>query len=202
MPDRDVEAIADARLSWLAFAVLAALGVALGLVQSFRLWWRGASARFAARARVERGLAGERRAEVLVHARGYEIVARQARARWRLHVDGREVSGELRADLLVERASDGARFVAEVKTGALAPRIDSAATRRQLLEYLLAFDVEGVLLVDADRSEVHQIVFALPVVAYAAARSHASGAFRRLLCVAAGVALGGVGAAIFGAWLR
>jgi hypothetical protein len=204
-----VEAIADARLSSLgygALALLAAMGVGLAVVQSVRLWWLRASASLAARARAARGIAGERRAEKLVHARGYDVVARQARARWRLLVDGREVSGELRADMLVSRATDGARFVAEVKTGALAPRIDSAATRRQLLEYLLAFDVQGVLLVDAERDAVHEIVFALPVVDDGEVRarpldSPTSGSLASVLCVALGAGLGAA-ACLLAGWLR
>ena len=63
----------------------------------------------------------------------------------RRRTDGRTL---LRADLLVTR--NGRRYVAEVKTGRTAPRLDCAATRRQLLEYRIAFGVDGVLLVDAE----------------------------------------------------
>jgi hypothetical protein len=49
--------------------------------------------------------------------------------------------------------------VAEVKTGRWAPRLETAATRRQLLEYRFAFDVDGVLLVDADADRVSSIEF-------------------------------------------
>lgn len=143
-------------------AGVAAIAVVVALVQSLRLWWRSASVRWAAEDRALRGAIGERRAEAIVHAHGYRVVERQSRARWLVWTDGREVSGELRADLVVVRAADGALFVAEVKTGVLAPRIETGATRRQLLEYLLAFDVDGVLLVDADRGTVHEVVFGVP----------------------------------------
>ena len=63
----------------------------------------------------------------------------------------------LRADLLVERG--GRRYVAEVKTGEAAPSLATAATRRQLLEYLIAYRVDGVLLVDAERGSVHEVEF-------------------------------------------
>ena len=72
-----------------------------------------------------------------------------------LEVDGAPQAASLRCDLVVTRA--GRRFVAEVKTGALAPRLDHAPTRRQIVEYLLAFDADGVLLVDAERDEVREV---------------------------------------------
>jgi hypothetical protein len=53
--------------------------------------------------------------------------------------------------------------VAEVKTGTLAPRIETATTRRQLLEYRVAFAVDGVLLVDADAGTVRRVEFPLPL---------------------------------------
>jgi hypothetical protein len=59
-------------------------------------------------------------------------------------------------------AGGGLRYVAEVKTGAFAPRLETAATRRQLLEYRIAFDVDGVLLVDADAERVRLVEFPLP----------------------------------------
>ena len=72
-------------------------------------------------------------------------------------VDDEAHSVTIRADYVVFK--DGARYVAEVKTGRTATRIDSAATRRQLLEYRHAFDVDGVLLVDADSGTIHSIGF-------------------------------------------
>jgi hypothetical protein len=83
-------------------------------------------------------------------------------------VSGREVEVRLFADLLVARGRK--RYVAEVKTGAVAPRIDNAPTRRQLLEYLFAFGVDGVLLVDASADRVHEVVFSLPPAPRAIAR--------------------------------
>jgi hypothetical protein len=71
--------------------------------------------------------------------------------------DGEPQAIELRADLLVSRA--GRRFVAEVKTGASAPRLQTPATRRQLLEYSVAYDADGVLLVDIDAQRIHEVRF-------------------------------------------
>ena len=54
------------------------------------------------------------------------------------------------------------RLVAEVKTGEAAPSLATAATRRQLLEYHVAFAVDGVLLVCPERGAIHRIEFSLP----------------------------------------
>jgi hypothetical protein len=67
---------------------------------------------------------------------------------------------ELRADYLVE--GRGERLVAEVKTGELAPQLATAATRRQLLEYHVAFAVDGVLLVCPEEGAIHRVEFSLP----------------------------------------
>lgn len=132
--------------------------LALALIVGRRLgrWWRTRKARRRAR----RARRGEARAEGLLERLGYTIDDRQAETTWTLRVDGDDHEVELRADLLVTR--DGARYVAEVKTGRLAPRITSASTRRQLLEYRMAYDVAGVLLVDAEAGRVVPVEFPLP----------------------------------------
>ena len=142
---------------------IAALGVVAAVVQTLRLWLRGALARRSLRARCERAARGEVRAEGLLTRLGYEVIGRQAAGAWTVRVDGREVRVDVRADYVVERA--GRRFVAEVKTGRAAPHVESSATRRQLLEYRFAFDVDGVLLVDAETDAVREVVFPLPTIA-------------------------------------
>lgn len=105
-----------------------------------------------------RGLDAEVEAEHLLERRGYRILERQVQGSWPLRVDGEDVDARLRADLLVGRRSRV--FVAEVKTGPAA-RASSPNTRRQLLEYLLAFECDGVLLVDMDTEEVLRVEFPL-----------------------------------------
>jgi hypothetical protein len=133
-------------------AVFAAI-VALWLARVVRRWrgsWR-------ARARAARAGAGEDRAADLLIAAGYRVLARQVRRAWTPLVDGKPYELELRADYLVEK--DGEQLVAEVKTGDEAPSIATAATRRQLLEYNVAFAVDGVLLVCPERDAIHRIEF-------------------------------------------
>ena len=149
------------RSEWLvALAIVAAVAIAIALVQTLRLWWTGFARTRRLRRQLVRAAAGEARAERLLSAAGFAILARQAAHRWTVRVDGEPIAIDLRADYIVEHG--GQRFVAEVKTGRMAPRIDSAATRRQMLEYRCAFDVDGVLLVDAEANAIHAIEFDLP----------------------------------------
>lgn len=93
----------------------------------------------------------------MLSRRGYVVVAEQPRALWVVLADGEPHSIRLRADLIVER--DGARFVADVKAGELVASVSHGPTRRQLLEYYCAYDVDGVLLVDASRDRVLEVRF-------------------------------------------
>lgn len=106
----------------------------------------------AACARSYRAKEGERAAYTLLERAGYEVVDRQVAGSWTLRADGTPVTFGLRADYLVAR--NGRRYIAEVKTGRVASRLSHGATRRQLLEYGAAFDVHGVILVDADAQTI------------------------------------------------
>lgn len=109
------------------------------------------------RHRQRRAQRGELDAEELLAAQGYQIIDSQVHLLWPVYVDDEPIEIRLIADHLVER--DGLRFVAEVKTGDAAPSIRTAATRRQLLEYLVAFDCDGVLLVDMEEAVIREIYF-------------------------------------------
>ena len=110
--------------------------------------------------RVVQARKGELRARGLLEAHGYRVLAAQSVCSYTLVVDGQDLAVPLRADYVAAR--DGLRYVAEVKTGALAPYLKTPATRRQLLEYRMAFDVDGVLLVDADQERIHVVAFPFP----------------------------------------
>ncbi len=118
-------------------------------------------ARRVLRARVARtrrlGRAGEERALRLLARAGYEILGREVTAEGRLHVDGRERAFLVRADAIVRRRRR--TYVAEMKGGPRVSRVTHRETRRQMLEYALVFDVDGVLLVDAEGGQVHEISF-------------------------------------------
>lgn len=138
---------------WIPWAV-AALAAGAALTQSLRLiWLRGRPARELA-ARRRRGARGERDARSLLRRAGYRIVAEQPEGAIELLLDGERTPLPLRADFLVQRG--GARFVADAKTGKSAD-VRHAATRRQLLEYALAYDCEGALLVDPEGARVVEL---------------------------------------------
>lgn len=136
-----------------AILVLTAILFTLVLTRWLRSWrgsWR-------AKRRALRAGAGEDHAAALLEEAGFLVVERQARVDWAPLVDGEPQHLELRADYLVEH--DGELLVAEVKTGDAAPNLDTAATRRQLLEYHVAFAVDGVLLVCPERGTIQRVAF-------------------------------------------
>ncbi len=160
IPDDLLHGTTTGSAVWLAVVFLVALlALLLGLVLARFL--RGAASR--GRNRVAQG--GEAEAETILARAGYRIVSRQTRASSSFVVDGEELSFDVRADLIVSR--DGERYVAEVKTGAVAPDPRHPATRRQLLEYALIFGAREVLLVDVPAGAVRVVSFgfdeALPV---------------------------------------
>ncbi len=102
----------------------------------------------------------EHQAAALLRGYGFEIEAEQPTQTWTVHVDGEPQQFSVRGDYLVRRGE--ARFIAEVKSGELAPDVSNIATRRQLLEYHHAFAVDGVLLIDAERQQISEIEFPSP----------------------------------------
>ena len=133
---------------------------AVALLQTARISWRRIATRMRWRKRRVRARTGEEEAEQLLVDRGFRVLRKQFRQPWTITVDGSTEQVQLRADLLVEKGAK--QYVVEVKTGSVAPNIRTPATRRQLLEYSLAYDVDGVLLVDMEKRRIHRIGFLLP----------------------------------------
>jgi hypothetical protein len=142
-------------LPWL---VLLSAAVSLLVALSLLILW-GKRALVRARLRKQALIAreGEARAEAILRRKGWTIEGRQVRATYELFVEGQPVAVGLRADYLVTR--EGHRSVAEVKTGRSAPQLTTPSTRRQLLEYRVAFGVDGVLLVDAESDRILSVEF-------------------------------------------
>ena len=101
--------------------------------------------------------AGEGAAEVLLEAEGYTVLDRQVPVQGRMRLDGEEATFSVRLDLEVERS--GQLYVAEVKTGTLAPDPTLAATRRQLREYAALLPDHGLLLVDMESETITEVDF-------------------------------------------
>jgi len=169
---------------WALVAI--ALAALLGL-QTLRMWWSRAWPRLRLLRRSARARSGEEAAADLLRGLGYTLEDAQATQRWTIAVDGEPLSVGVRADYLVTR--NGKRYAAEVKTGESAPSLRTAATRRQLLEYRLAYATDGVLLVDMERGRVHEVEF--PLEAGSPARQPLA-AIGLALClgIAIGLALG------------
>jgi hypothetical protein len=169
--------VASAATAWW---VAGALGTLL-LWHLAGTWWVRLRRRFGIKSRQQRALRGERAAERLLQSRGYAVEDAQVTHSYVLRCDGEPHSVQVRGDYLVCRG--GRRYLAEVKTGTDAPRLTSAATRRQLLEYAHAYDVDGVLLVDMSAGEIRHIAFP-------AAHPGPRGALRLALALGLGCLLG------------
>lgn len=151
----DLAASLDVR-AWIALGVFVVVAIAAAGAWLSRTL-EAANRRRRATIRSRRAVDGENRSEALLARAGYVVLVRQPRLVFALLLDGAPRTVDLRADWLVER--DGRRFVADTKTGARAPSLDHAPTRRQLLEYRVAYDVDGVLLIDAETNTVHEVRF-------------------------------------------
>ncbi|HYO93337.1 MAG TPA: hypothetical protein VER33_02445 [Polyangiaceae bacterium] len=109
------------------------------------------------RRRSRRAERGESRARRLLERAGFTIEAEQLVHSWPVTYGQQVLSVSLKADYVVRRGKQ--RFVAEVKSGSVGANVVYGPTRRQLLEYQLAFRTNGVLLVDAGSAEVHEVTF-------------------------------------------
>jgi hypothetical protein len=140
----------------------------------------------AAHARSLRAIDGEQGALSLLERGGYAVLDRQVPGSWTVRANGEPITFGLRADYLVAR--QGRRYIAEVKTGRLAPRLSHGPTRRQLLEYSAAFDVHGVILVDADAETITHVevdLFAGDAVRGSASSSRRGGIPARVVAIVA-----------------
>ncbi len=116
--------------------------------------------RYRRRRRFQSGAAAERAAVDFARRNGYRVLSTQVAGKACIIVDGQPLESALRADLLLARW--GRRYLGEVKSGHKAPNPQDRATRRQLLEYSLAFDVDGLLLFDMQAHRIRRIEFKRP----------------------------------------
>jgi len=109
------------------------------------------------RARMRRARVREAFAAPLLARGGYTVLASQVTAPCPILHDGELRTPDVRADYLVARR--GRTYVAEAKSGPRATDPTERATRRQLLEYAVVYDVDGVLLVDTEAGTVSTVEF-------------------------------------------
>ncbi|MFW6057241.1 MAG: hypothetical protein ACOC9W_00155 [Persicimonas sp.] len=151
--------VLDNDLGWVLSAVFAAILILLVIARAARRSYRS----WRATSRSKGAVRSEKAAATLLERHGFTVLDSQVAATWTVRIDGEPHDIEIRADHLVESA--GRRYIAEVKTGAQAPQITNSATRRQLLEYRCAYEVDGILLVDMQRLEIRVVEFDLAEVA-------------------------------------
>jgi len=98
--------------------------------------------------------------ETLLRSRGYKIVGRDRRASIVVRLDGKEHLDDLTAEYLVEK--NGQRYVVWGVRGDGEKDPTEPALRRRLVEYSRAFDLNNILLVDAEAGEINAVSFAFP----------------------------------------
>lgn len=162
----------ELRLVLIALALLAAAWLGARLAALWRRFWM--ARRFA------RGREGERDAEGFLKSLGHRVLQSQASRQVMVLVDGLPATAEVIADYLTVK--DGRACLVEVKTGAQAVDPLYSPTRRQLLEYSLAFPDHALFLLDMEARALRRIEF----------RSAARGSSWRtgLLWLLAGIGVG------------
>ena len=138
-------------LGILIILVLLVTGAWLGVrtQQRWHLWKH--------KRRLKKGGKAEKWAHRALMDDGFEIVGEQVRAPVRMAIDGEWLEREVRLDLLAAR--DGERFAVEVKSGQQAFDPGVAPIRRQMLEYVLVFGLDGILLADYNTQTFHTVEF-------------------------------------------
>lgn len=139
-----------AQRPWLLLLLFATMGSAV-------LWARRTFLRYRRSSIAKRALGAETAALALLRQRGYVILETQVRQLWPVLHGGRQVDVTLRADALVRKGKR--RYVAEVKSSSLVADLKHGPTRRQLLEYAIAYDTDGVLLIDMHAQHVEEVTF-------------------------------------------
>jgi hypothetical protein len=160
--------------------------VLLGALLYHRCW--GALDRRQRRRRWRRAQRGEAGADAILRRAGGAVTGAQVRGGYELVVDGAPQRVEVIPDRILRRR--GRRVVAEVKTGAKGPDPLYEPTRRQLLEYALAFEVSEIWLVDMETEQIRRVRFPL--------RRRRSRRLPMVVVLAAGLTLGSLAEAELG----
>lgn len=105
---------------------------------------------------LKRAKAAEKKAVVLLQKWGYTVLDVQLREKVVITIDGKPHESTIRADVLVRKGFK--RFIVEVKTGQqTSPTLPNV--RRQLLEYWLVYQPDGMLLLDMEKEVLKEICF-------------------------------------------
>ena len=107
--------------------------------------------------RFHRGLKLETEAEYFLKGKGFNIIGNQEIHYHNYSVNGQNRSNKLIVDYVAEKA--GKKYLVEVKSGKDAISIDNKNSRRQLLEYDLVIENDGVILLDMENENLQFVKF-------------------------------------------
>lgn len=113
-----------------------------------------------ARKRTSTSKRAEKRAEKWLKRNGFQIIEKQ-QGRPLVIQEGKNTHRYLiRTDFLVKKGIH--RYIVEVKSGQKNNSVTNRDTRRQLLEYYLAYPGYGIILFDMENKKFSEVKFSLP----------------------------------------
>lgn len=137
---------------WIVIICMVAGGVL------YRCLW-GLCRKWKVNRRFRRGLQAEKNAIRFLRHRGYQILAAQLQETIVVYVDGQPEKITVRADFWCCRGWK--TYIVEVKSGQQGS-IRLPNVRRQLLEYKLVYQPDGILLLDMEHHTLQEIRFSYP----------------------------------------
>lgn len=111
--------------------------------------------------KILQGIKLEHEAQHLLKKEGYNIISHHAPLLYTIKQDNIPIPIQLELDYVVSK--NGKTFFAEVKSGEHTATIHYAPTRRQMLEYAVAGNYNGYLLVDMFHKKIHHIEFPIHI---------------------------------------
>ncbi|MDD3030892.1 MAG: HK97 gp10 family phage protein [Atribacterota bacterium] len=102
----------------------------------------------------------EKKAEKWLKKNGFKIIEKQQSRPLIIKTGKTSHRYLIRTDFLVKKG--GHKYVVEVKSGRKNSKVTNRETRRQLLEYFLAYQTYGIILFDMERNLFSEVKFLLP----------------------------------------
>ncbi|NQT30370.1 MAG: hypothetical protein HQ596_07345 [Candidatus Saganbacteria bacterium] len=99
-------------------------------------------------------------AETLLKKQGYQILSKRQRETVITKINGKDHFGFVEADYLVRKGRKSYVVMVHFSEGDADP--NEQTTRRRLLEYDNVFSAEGLLVLDVNRGEIHDVSFRFP----------------------------------------
>lgn len=131
------------------------VGIIIGAILIYNILRIGHS--YAVKRRVLKAGRAEAAARKYLESEGYTILAVQERVPIVTKVNGKPHKSYIQADLIAQKGKE--IFVVDVKTGDVAKKPASPDNRRQLLEYYLVYQPDGVIVLDMDEQKLYRLEF-------------------------------------------